>query len=81
MWHAFWNMSLPGTSKKRLQMKHNYLITIALASIVAPFLPLSSSLATPLLGSAQSFAVLGYAGVTNDHSAPNAADQVGNAAD
>jgi type VI secretion system secreted protein VgrG len=33
-------------------------------------------LATPVLGTAQSFAVLGYAGVTNAHSDPNAQTQI-----
>jgi len=57
-------------------MKHKYLIIWGIVAFAAFLSPPTPGLATPMLDSAQSFAVLGHETVTNGHSAPNPTTQI-----
>ncbi|MFO7559535.1 MAG: DUF3494 domain-containing protein [Desulfobacterales bacterium] len=59
-----------------MKHKHNYLIIWGIVAFAAFLFPSTPGLATPMLDSAQSFAVLGYETVTNGHSAPNPTTQI-----
>lgn len=57
-------------------MKHKFSIILAIAAFAALLYPPAAAFATPILGSAQDFAILGHETVTNGHSDPNPATQI-----